>query len=329
MRGDPTAVIVRTAARDTEYWRQIRTDRRRAEAGAVARTKKPKVEDPNRLKRERPGRYVTTDGRFAVEGESTGSWYVVDNDRQNELGLPLMAGPFATLDEARARLVATREGRSGEPDRPAAERPAAPDREATQATEPAAPTVPSAAPTAPVTGTKSAAARRMPGAPVEPDTGSAAEAPPRHAWLVRLPSGRQEEARRLLAILDRMGIDDPLLARREIEADLPEIARALLARRVRHDALDIWREPDAITTAVESAAADVRRHLRPLVEPALDAAERIVAGTAGSEDAAAFAWLVALRTIGAVFDAIDSEGDERRIAGEPGWRLVELDGRRE
>ena len=38
---------------------------------------------------------------------------------------------------------------------------------------------------------------------------------------------------------------------------------------------------------------------------------------------------MAARTALAVFEAIDGEGHERRVTGDPGWRLVELDGRRE
>src|SRR5438132_13491096 len=70
-----------------------------------------KDSDQVHLKRERAGRYVTTDGRFAVEGESAGSWYVIDAQRQNELGLPLMEGPFATLDAARAEVAVMQSGR--------------------------------------------------------------------------------------------------------------------------------------------------------------------------------------------------------------------------
>jgi len=330
----------------------------------MARARTPKDDDPNRLKRERAGRYVTADGRFAVEGESTGNWYLVDNERQNELGLPLMAGPFGTLDEARAQVAAIREGRASraEPDAPesaglveppasteATEPPARPSlrslpggRTGGQHDGPGAPSPelapePARAPALELTsgpttttGTQPAApgrGRRV--APRQPDAGSALDAPSGPAWLGRLQSDRQAEARRLLAILDRLGIDDALLARRQVEADLPEISRALLARRIRREALDIWREPGAVSTEVESVANEVRRHLRPLVEPVLDAAGRALVGTGSGDDAASLAWLVALRTVGAVLDVIDSEGDERRVAGEPGWRLVELDGRRE
>ncbi|HET7028003.1 MAG TPA: arsinothricin resistance N-acetyltransferase ArsN1 family A [Candidatus Limnocylindrales bacterium] len=71
---------------------------------------KPKTADPTALKRESAGRYVSGDGRFAVEQESAGSWVVVDEEQTNELGLPLVRGPFGTLAEAKNVVVAAREG---------------------------------------------------------------------------------------------------------------------------------------------------------------------------------------------------------------------------
>ena len=65
--------------------------------------------DPSKLKRESAGRYVTADGRFTVE-QSSGGWMVSDSEQMNELGLPLVRGPFATLDEARAGMENARRG---------------------------------------------------------------------------------------------------------------------------------------------------------------------------------------------------------------------------
>jgi ribosomal protein S18 acetylase RimI-like enzyme len=65
--------------------------------------------DPSKLKRESAGRYVTGDGRFTVEQSSNG-WMVVDAEQANELGLALVRGPFATLDEARTGMEHARRG---------------------------------------------------------------------------------------------------------------------------------------------------------------------------------------------------------------------------
>ena len=52
------------------------------------------------LIRDVAGRYHTTDGRFEVEHEGT-SWYLRDLRQLDELGLPRVLGPFATLDAVR------------------------------------------------------------------------------------------------------------------------------------------------------------------------------------------------------------------------------------
>jgi L-amino acid N-acyltransferase YncA len=72
---------------------------------------KPKPEaDPTALRRESAGRYVSGDGRFAVVQESAGSWVLEDSGQTNELGLPLVRGPFPTLADAKAAASAAREG---------------------------------------------------------------------------------------------------------------------------------------------------------------------------------------------------------------------------
>lgn len=67
----------------------------------------PASADGATLKRTSAGRYETGDGRFAVE-RSSGGWMVVDSAQADELGLPLVRGPFATLDGAREAMGAAR-----------------------------------------------------------------------------------------------------------------------------------------------------------------------------------------------------------------------------
>lgn len=64
---------------------------------------------PDALKRERAGTYRTGDGRFTIEGSSSG-WLLLDGEQVDELGLPLARGPFATLEAARAAIVPARTG---------------------------------------------------------------------------------------------------------------------------------------------------------------------------------------------------------------------------
>jgi GNAT superfamily N-acetyltransferase len=61
------------------------------------------------LKRESAGRYASRDGRFTVE-QSSGRWMLVDAESVDDLGLPLVRGPFTTLVEARDAIEAARSG---------------------------------------------------------------------------------------------------------------------------------------------------------------------------------------------------------------------------
>ena len=65
--------------------------------------------DPTKLKRESAGRYVSGDARFVVQ-QSSGGWMVEDAEQANELGLPLVRGPFGTLDDAREAMETARRG---------------------------------------------------------------------------------------------------------------------------------------------------------------------------------------------------------------------------
>lgn len=74
------------------------------------RTAKPVAPpDPTALKRATAGRYVTGDERFTVEQGSNG-WMILDAEHTDDFGLPLVRGPFATLDAAKAALADARSG---------------------------------------------------------------------------------------------------------------------------------------------------------------------------------------------------------------------------
>lgn len=74
-----------------------------------ARPKPDAPVDPDKLNRETAGRYVTGDGRFTVEQGSNG-WTVQDAEQTDDFGLPLVRGPFSTLDGAREAIAAARTG---------------------------------------------------------------------------------------------------------------------------------------------------------------------------------------------------------------------------
>jgi hypothetical protein len=62
-----------------------------------------------KLIRDRAGSYHSVDGRFSVEND--GRWNVRDDQERDELGLPRVMGPFATLDAAREAMAEARERR--------------------------------------------------------------------------------------------------------------------------------------------------------------------------------------------------------------------------
>lgn len=65
--------------------------------------------DPTALRRVEAGTYRSGDERFTVQ-QASGRWLLTDESQHDDLGLPLVRGPFATLDEARAAIEAARSG---------------------------------------------------------------------------------------------------------------------------------------------------------------------------------------------------------------------------
>jgi len=67
-----------------------------------------KVRDPDApLKRLGGGRWQTRDERFTVEPQS-GTWVVVDAEQTDELGLPLVTGPFGSLTAVKEAIGTAR-----------------------------------------------------------------------------------------------------------------------------------------------------------------------------------------------------------------------------
>ena len=71
------------------------------------------------LKRLGGGRWQTRDERFTIEPQS-GTWAVVDAEATDDLGLPLVRGPFRSLTDAKAAIAVART--SDAPASPLAER---------------------------------------------------------------------------------------------------------------------------------------------------------------------------------------------------------------
>ena len=85
----------------------------------MAPTKAAPSDADESLKRLGGGRWQTRDERFTIEPQS-GTWAVVDAEATDDLGLPLVRGPFRSLTDAKAAITAART--SDAPASPLAER---------------------------------------------------------------------------------------------------------------------------------------------------------------------------------------------------------------
>ncbi|MET0771667.1 MAG: hypothetical protein ABWZ82_01175, partial [Candidatus Limnocylindrales bacterium] len=81
----------------------------------MAKAKKERPPDPDRLVRRSAGDLHTEDDRFEVSSTGgAGRWYVTDTARHDGLGLALVLGPFGTLDEVRAAITEQRSAPAGD-----------------------------------------------------------------------------------------------------------------------------------------------------------------------------------------------------------------------
>ena len=146
------------------------------------------------LKRLGGGRWQTRDERFTIEPES-GTWSLVDAEATDELGLPLVRGPFRSLTDAKA---AVEDARAGAVESPLDERLKAARRNAPEA---------SAAPGKTPRSAKSEGrgSRRKTAATTQPNAAEPAE-PPKpevpedlsidRVWIVEAPYTRDAAKRR-------------------------------------------------------------------------------------------------------------------------------------
>ena len=164
-------------------------------------------DDTASLKRLAGRGWQTRDGRFTIETAS-GTWSVVDEEQTDDLGLPLVRGPFRSLTEAKAAIE---EARTSEPAR------------STLAKRP--PTaVKTAAPQEPAPRTKAAPKPTKPSKPEEPEE-------PR--WIAELEPADRRRATRLIARLGELGVRDPEgIARKDVAGGVPTVARVAVANRL-------------------------------------------------------------------------------------------------
>lgn len=323
----------------------------------MAKKKQAPDPSPDKLVRDRPRHYHTGDGRFEVQAEATGTWYLTDNEQTNDFGLPVLLGPFATLDAIKQAIT---DARDGQPSSTAAappepETPPEPKRpklrlitpdEAPEPVEPDEPPEPDEvvdegrrsepadeAP-GPTEGhdadAGTADAPDVPGAAVMSDAPAAddrpavrrgrraAAAPPESRWFDALPPAERRRARELIEALGREGVDDAAaVVRADLEAGLPQIARTLLLAGVWREAIGPWTGTDWIGEARR------KRSGRSVQRDAAAALRRLADAGADADDLAAVARLVAERTAGRVLEQVTIEGGAKRGKAIPGWRLTE------
>jgi hypothetical protein len=184
--------------------------------------------DDGSLKRLGGGRWQTRDERFSIEPQS-GTWVVVDAEQTDDLGLPLVRGPFRSLTDAKDAIADARSSppaaspladrigrRKATPEAPAPERPAR-GKGATAAPTP----------------TRAPAPRRRAEAPEEPPARPKEEPPAEPRWIAALAPEARRHARRLIARLEAADAPDPEgMARRDIVGDVAAVAAFAVGRQL-------------------------------------------------------------------------------------------------
>ena len=173
-----------------------------------------KTDDEGSLKRLGGGRWQTRDERFTIEPQS-GTWVIVDGEQTDDLGLPLVRGPFRSLTDAKA-AVETARGTAA-PESPLADRIKKSD---------ARPANPKGKPS----DGKNDADK---GAPTRPAKAKAPEPPPEPRWISELTPRDRGRARRLIEQLDEAGVRDAEgIVRQDLTGGVPTVARLALADRL-------------------------------------------------------------------------------------------------
>jgi hypothetical protein len=198
------------------------------------------------LKRLGGGRWETRDGRFAIEPQS-GTWVIVDSEQADELGLPLVRGPFGSLTAAKEAIEAARE--QGPAASPLAER-LERAREAGQAAPTASTT---AAPRRSAVGGGESESRTGSSKPSTSTKPPEPESPPAPRWLRDLEAADQRRARDLITRLQRMGVEDPeQVARSEVADGEPALARVAIERALTEAVHGSKDTPAAVRAAVNA-----------------------------------------------------------------------------
>jgi hypothetical protein len=175
---------------------------------AMPKRQPPATDDPDRLLRQKAGGYQTADERFVVQG-SASRWFLTDQQQTDELGQPLIHGPYANLDDLKASLRDARRQRVK----------GAPRLRVISGTGDAAP-----AESTGKRGRKAAASAR---------DSRASAPPPAQTWLDELPATDARRMRAMIRALEREGVDKAeQLVHRDRDGVLPAVATQLIEWRL-------------------------------------------------------------------------------------------------
>lgn len=202
-------------------------------------------DDDEGLKRLGGGRWATRDGRFSIEPQS-GTWAVVDAEQTDELGLPLIRGPFGSLRDAKAAIADARS--HGPADSPLQDRPARRRSSSADATGPERTAKRRARQLPPAARSDRASAAR----PKAPAPESVA-APPPPRWLAELaPDARRRARRRIERLVEAGAADAEGMVRRDVVGAVSAVAAFAVARALAAVG------PDASPATVARLLADGR-----------------------------------------------------------------------
>ncbi|HEX2469287.1 MAG TPA: hypothetical protein VHK05_01760 [Candidatus Limnocylindrales bacterium] len=154
----------------------------------------PAADKDEGLKRLGGGRWQTRDERFTIEPQS-GTWAIVDAEQTDDLGLPLVRGPYKSLTAAKEAIAEARD---------------------------------SAAPTSSIKGRPSSSPAPAPAKASKGPKAAKAEAPeepeePR--WMRDLEAADRRRATRLIELLTKAGASDAEgMVRRDLVGDVPAVA---------------------------------------------------------------------------------------------------------
>ena len=161
------------------------------------------TDDDSSLKRLGGGRWQTRDERFTIEPQS-GTWVLVDAEQTDDLGLPLVRGPFRSLTDAKAAVAAARG--TAAPESPLADR---------------------------IKKGPSAQAKAVSARSTKPQKPEQPEPPPEARWIAALAARDRGRARRLIEQLEDSGVRDAEGAvRQDLTGGVPTVARVALSDRL-------------------------------------------------------------------------------------------------